>query len=79
MKFQVNVKVTALVSVPIEADSEEEAKEKASKLAVVAIDDGAGTPFPPHQCWVQLNFPDNEILVLDAVESRALDQLNEQD
>lgn len=77
MQFHVTAKVTALVCMPIEADSEADARAKAGELAVVPIDDGAGTPAPPEQCWIELSIPDNEVLVLDAIEEKSLDQLNE--
>ena len=77
MQFHVTAKVTALVCMPIEADSEEDARAKAGQLAVVPIDDGTSTPTPPQQCWIELSIPDNEILVLDAIEEKSLDQLNE--
>lgn len=76
MKFQVNVRVVALVTIPIEADSKEEAMAQANRLAVVPINDEATASSPPQQSWIRLNIPDNEILVLDAIEERVLDELN---
>lgn len=76
MKFQVNVRVVALVTIPIEADSKEEAMAQANMLAVVPIHDEATASTPPQQSWIRTGIPDNEILVLDAIEERALDELN---
>ena len=78
MKFHVNVKVVALVTVSVEADSKEDAMARAGELAVVPINGGTAGPIPPRQSWVNLALPDNQILVLDAIGERVLDALNEE-